>query len=59
MNNKDKKKIKWGLENREKFLSDEHFRRYMMNEPVTKSFNEELRELCEKEGVDYNKVINS
>lgn len=36
-----KKKIAWGIKNSHKFLSGEHFRRYMMGEK-SKSFEEEL-----------------
>ncbi len=44
MNEEDKKRIEWGLKNKDKFLSDEHFRRYMMNEKP-KTFSEELVQL--------------
>ncbi len=44
LSKKDKKRIDWGVKNHDKFLSDEHFRRYILNEKP-KSFDEELKEL--------------
>jgi len=49
MNDVERKKIAWGIKNKDKFLSEEHFRRYMTNEPV-KSFDEELKDLYRKAG---------
>lgn len=47
MNKEDIKRIEWGLKNKDKFLSDEHFHNYMIKAPV-KSFDDQLDELYKK-----------